>query len=364
MAQEGATTSTSGTALYYPFIHPREANDLKQSLLYWDQVRRITPKEVDIFPGQQIVDGDDNPDVIRAAEEGLLFKAPPRDYEGAAELYFLEKVDEFIADKEQYATWRIDDTPQVAGEGWHEEKRWHVEKLGGVVPELVERGLARRRDGPWIDVSDELASFYVHCLASEMSRRMKAPLFTDSLGSVSLGQSLVFDPGPSATEVSRTPQLVQLGIQLPSPDVLASVPMQEFITFHKKRGAERRRFRKAIEEILSEMSSMDDVIEAEDYMTQQRAEIEEATEDLRKTINELRVQSIYSVVKIQVPSSFAALGVGLAVNPVVGTVLGAAGIALNFVKVYAETRGKLREATKSSPYYYRLALERKVGERV
>jgi hypothetical protein len=360
MAQEGATTSTSGAALYYPYIHPREPNYLKQSLLYWDQVRRITPKEVDIS-GQQKVYGDDNPDVIRAAEEGLLRKTDPKEYEEAAIQYFLKKVDEFITDEEQYATWRIDDTPLVVGEGWHEEK------LGEVVPELETRELARRRDGPWIAISDELGSFYVHCLASEMSRRIRAPLLTDSSGSVSLGQSLVFDPGPSATEVSRTRQLVQLGIQLPSPDVLTSVPMQKIINFHNKRDAERQRFRKAIEEILGKVSSMDDVNAAEDYMNQQKAEIQQATEDLRKTIRDLKVPTLNSLVTLQIPPSIAGIGVWVGANPVVEAVLGAAGIALGVLSIVVETQGRLHEAATSGPnsqYYYRIALEREFRQRV
>jgi hypothetical protein len=34
---------TIGTTLYYPFIHPRDANHLKAAMVYWDRVRRIVP---------------------------------------------------------------------------------------------------------------------------------------------------------------------------------------------------------------------------------------------------------------------------------------------------------------------------------
>jgi len=33
-----------GTALYYPYIHPREIDHLKAALIYWDRVRRIVAR--------------------------------------------------------------------------------------------------------------------------------------------------------------------------------------------------------------------------------------------------------------------------------------------------------------------------------
>src|SRR5829696_5171281 len=117
MVRDGAMKSTSGTALYYPFIHPRDPNYLKQSLLYWDRVRRITPERV-IIAGDEIVEGDNDPDVIAAARAGLLLNTSPTQYEEAAEQYFIRKVDELIADEEKYAAWRVDNTPlpSVRGE--------------------------------------------------------------------------------------------------------------------------------------------------------------------------------------------------------------------------------------------------------
>jgi hypothetical protein len=39
-----------GTALYYPYIHLRDVNDIKSALLYWDRVRRIVPDSVSDGP--------------------------------------------------------------------------------------------------------------------------------------------------------------------------------------------------------------------------------------------------------------------------------------------------------------------------
>ena len=34
---------STGTALYYPCIHPRDIHAVKAALLFWDRVRRIVP---------------------------------------------------------------------------------------------------------------------------------------------------------------------------------------------------------------------------------------------------------------------------------------------------------------------------------
>ena len=124
---------STGTALYYPYIHPRSPDHLKAALIYWDRVRRIVPES--ITHGTEVA-GDDE-DVRLLVDRGLLIATPPEPYkERAAEKFFRHI-------EPNAKRFRI--SVEAGRELARRNVGIHVEKLGNsVITRLHERGVAHR----------------------------------------------------------------------------------------------------------------------------------------------------------------------------------------------------------------------------
>jgi hypothetical protein len=176
------------------------------------------------------------------------------------------------------------------------------------------------RVGDWVAMRDEVASFYMFCLASEMSRGMNSPLFSDTPEDVALGESLLFEPDPADTRAgpstaTASSDLLALGIRFPSPEQMGDVRAKDLAKFSEKRAPERQRFRKAIEGIMGAVRSAGDPNRVEDYLAGERKNIKEAVDDLNKSLTEVYLGSLATASKITAPAgivSFAALTPALA----------------------------------------------------
>lgn len=346
-----ATTLSTGSALYYPYIHPRNINHIKAALLYWDRVRRIVPEP---FEATLL---DDKDDARELAGHGLLVATSPEPYRERALQGFLAHIEPhsktFSIDVETAHT--LANSSKLASGN----KGIHIEKLGGnAVQRLSELGLAKQI-GDWVMMYDEVGAFYMFCLASEMGDQMKSPLFSDSLDTAALGQSLLFEPGKELLRTSSV--LVSLGIELPGPNELSHVSTSKVVKFSAQRADERRIFREAIEGIVDIARSAHDDNALHDYLAKHCTAIQAALTSYRQTVDELRVGTIASLAtKITVPAGIAA-GIGmLSVSPAAAVILSAMGLVLGAVSVVAETRGKLRQAKTSTPYHYVVAIEKEL----
>jgi hypothetical protein len=234
----------------------------------------------------------------------------------------------------------------------------HVEKFGHkVLDKLRNLGLAHIL-GDQVAMHAEIGAFYMFCLASEMADQIQSPLLTDSKEEAELGQAFLFAPRPG-DHVSD--MLLRLGIGLPSPEQLAEVPMDRMAAFAEQRGAERQRFRLAVEEIVEAAQGFTDPNAMSDYLSSQRVMIKTAVDDLLKTIDELRVGSISNVAKITVPTGMAAGIAALHFSAEAAAILSGLGLVISGISCYAETRGKLRQAKTSSQYHYLLSISDDLG---
>jgi hypothetical protein len=327
---------------------------LKVALLYWDRVRRIVPRELD--EGGWVA--DDNEEARELAEHSLLVATSPEHsgYAQKAAERFFQHVE---AQGERFRIdLRADKDLAIAG-----RSGMHIEKIPlDTYKRLNELGLAERV-GNWVSMQNEIASFYMFCLASEMSRSMNAPLFSDTFEDAALGEALLFEPESEdvsinfevATEAS---DLLQLGIQLPSPDQMGDIPVKKLVKFSEKRSPERQRFRKAIEGIMGTVRSANDPNKIQDYLAGERENIREAVNDLNKSLTEVYTGALATASKITFPAgvvSFAAL------PPELATILSMLGFVLGVGTALVETRGKLQKVRTSSPYHYLVSLEKFTG---
>lgn len=337
---------STGSSLYYPFIHPRSTGAMKAALLYWDRVRRIVPRSVE--RGGYVYDDDENARLL--AESELLVATSPSGYEAGASKRFLgivaPRLDEFRM------------TLQEAGALAARREGIHVEKmLMGLLDRLEALGIAHRF-GPWVSMREEVAALYMYCLASEMGERMGTPLLCDSLEVAALGQALLFgeNEGPETNDL-----LVSLGIELPSPISMDSVSTEEIISFSEKRRDERVRFREAIEEILNKARSAADPHQLEDFLQTERGKVASAVRDYRATVEELQVATITSTANLATPALAASAVAAFNLSPATATVLAGIGLAIAGTNIVAATRGKARAVRSSSPYHYLHAIEMEFG---
>ena len=214
-------------------------------------------------------------------------------------------------------------------------------------------GLARRI-GDWLEVDAYVAGSYMMCLATVMSNEIQAPLITDTPGYRGLGEYLAFGQ-PMEEFHTGSNVLLKLNIDFPNPKSLRNVSIETILDFHHKHSDERKRFRQAIESINIAASQINDSIALNDFFSQQRKEIKSAIEDHQKTLNELKVKLIGSLLSVSTPTVIAAAA-GLAIPPVAIGLTGT-GIAVSLVKWWAEIRGGQRETVKKSPWHYLLSVQ-------
>jgi hypothetical protein len=340
------TDISPGTALSYPYIHPRNIDHLKAALFYWDRVRRIVPWEVLAQDGH--ADGDSG-DARELTDRGLLVATEPALYAAGAAQKFFDHIEP------QSSRFHID--LNEAHDLARRNPGIHIEKLGyGVFERLRELGLARQI-GSWVSMRDEVSAFYMFCLASEMGTKMSAPLLSDSPDDAALGQSLFFEPDSPA---DTSDVLLRIGIKLPSPEALRNIPTRIIADFAINRAAERQAFRETVQGIVDTARAARDPNSLEDYLRSQRTIMTRAISDYRKTIDELHVGGVASFAKLTVPTGLAIV-LGTLFAPVPAAILGATGLAILGVSVFAETRGKLREAKLSQPLHFMTSVEKKFG---
>lgn len=337
---------SNGTTLYYPYIHPRSTAHLKAALIYWDRVRRIVPNS--ITHGDYV--GGDDDDCRLLTERGLLVSTQPEPYETSASQKFLKHIEP------QSERFKLDfETAHSLAQRNH---GIHIEKIGdAVLYRLEELGLAHLF-GEWVSMQPEIGAFYMFCLASDMAEKISAPLLTDSGEDAALGQALLFEP---ETVAGVSEILISLGIDLPSPEQMARVPMELVADFSDQRGGEKQRFRAAINEIIETVRSHDDPNAIQDHLSSNRILIKEAVAGIRDTVDELQVGAVSSVAKLTVPAGVAAAIAAFPISPEVAAILAGLGLTIGAISCYAETRGKLRQARVSAPYHYLISVEKEFG---
>jgi hypothetical protein len=332
-----------GTTLYYPYIHPRSLGNIKSALLYWDRVRRIVPQSVRV--GDH-VRGDDR-DTRALADRGLLVATDP-------ELYQTKAADRFFAEV-AIETDRFRIQPDAARAIVDDARGIHIEKIAEPVIRRLRKERLAHQFGDWIGMREEIGAFYMYCLASEMGSRIDAPLFAEAEDDAAVGQALLFQPDTSG-DVSST--LAALEVDVPSAEQLREVSVEALANFVESRAGERRRFRLAMESIIEKVRATADPNAIEDYLSDQRTEIREATNASRAVLDELHAGAAGGFMKITVPAGFAAAIAAASIQPISAAILAGTGIVMSVISLWAETRGKLRAAKRTSPYHY-LALIRR-----
>ena len=380
----------SGKALYYPYINIQDPNWLKSSLLYWDGIRRIMPPDARL---------QDSPEVREAVAAGVLEDISPVDYRHEASQKFIDKIKPFLRDSSvMHKLDKLFDDSLLANAsrdfetinndqiirsysspgGRGPADIWNIQDFGTVYS--VDQIYHSQIDSEALDILSTfrfkgnpdgdsaiahvyrvqafVGGFYRLCLANEMANRIGVPLVTDMPQISNCSEYVSFGQGGAAV-TSEKGVLIKLNIDFPAPESLQEVTMSNILSYHRQREGERRQFRKAIESILSIADNLEDPIALADYFQDQGKEIRVALEDHKKTLNELNVKSVSSLLTVSAPTAIVAAA-GLVVPPAAVALTGI-GIAVSLVNWWAEVRSSRREAKHGSPWHYLISTKESFG---
>lgn len=336
------------TGLYYPWIHFRDDDWVKLSLLFWRRLERIVP------PHHVI---DDTPVVHGFTAEGLITAVDPRDSAERIATAFGEVI---VANEEDLRS-RYPAT-ELAAEEHHSSRdtiafaperlvHIHVAKVAWrLVEQMFGSGIAvpvRGSDPQWIGVHPEIARVYMSVLASDIaSGRTSHPVSESASDLVASGgwsvetlaAALLGTPPARVGEADASPEstLAFLALRTVVPTDLASVSVDQILRVRESYGDELRHFRDSIQAV-TDRTSLAEITDPGALETRLQDAYEEYVSPqlpkLRKDLNQLGLNTAEGLLgaKIVLPS---VLGVGTMIassNEVADTsamLLGLAGIAV------------------------------------
>lgn len=254
------------TALYFPHIRVPHSTWFTQVLLYWDAGAAIVPAGLE---HDETVLGSYMCELIRARLVSLVF--PDEVLSRRSETFELR----FLALLESHQP--------PAGPA---ARRWmavHTGKLSGLIfQELLDRGLARPREGPgwdlWWDVEESTASLYLAYLAGAIcgAREGVFPVTDTSRALAALGP-------PARDPATRLRELRYAAVMRALPAPAHPVPPQELASFKLRHGEQLHRLRRHLDARLAELAGI-----ADDHLRQAR--IDGVLQELRDEVAVLSEQ--------------------------------------------------------------------------
>jgi hypothetical protein len=229
-------------AIYYPYIKVPNNPWFTRVLLYWDEVGAIVPYEYIEDPDRL------GPYMVGLVHEQLVTQVIPGMYLWRAENFtnaFVDYVDARArrpVDPDHYLWARV-----------------HMEKLQDVGEKLCERGLARRdkanRYSPWYEVEPQTADDFMAYLAAVLGQLAEEDKFYPITDLERRLEPFLIQQ-PSANYDGQIQKLVLEGI-LPAPS--EAIEPARLADFKAKYNAELQRFRRDVEDKISELSVINDV---------------------------------------------------------------------------------------------------------
>ncbi len=353
-----------GVALYYPYINVRDIDWLKCALLYWDKIRCIVP--TDETNHQSIKDdvtvliepvktAEDclNPHVKYLCDNGVVEPTSPKDYINAAVETFRNRISRY---KDRWSELDIV-LKKYSQDTRHDLQDMSIHGSKILKGTFEDMGIKLTvGGGDFYHAQSYVVALYISVLASEMSKRINAPMLTDTPGLAGLSQLILWSDEaiPHGTEPESF--LLQLGIAYPSAKELRDLTFANLLEYRQKRNSERRRFREAVEEIRSTVQGLKDPNNLADYLSDKKQKIEEVIDDQRKTLNEIGIKDFASSIKAAWPLMIG-LPIGAIAGPAVG-IFGAIGLAsISIAYSKAGISQEKRKAIKECPWHYVINIE-------
>jgi len=345
-------TTRAVKALYYPYIHFRSIDWLKHALLYWEGVKRIVPSDDYVT--------NDAPEVQTLIHESLVENVPATKYREEAAKTFRPRLDTLA--RNRGGNYLAGTDGHHAATALDRETKVHIDKLDeNLGRQLIGSGLARQV-GTAFRMEEGIAALYMLSLAGEASRKLDAPVVTDSPESEV--SSLYFNTYEGTGEVTADGlAMARIICPFPAPASLNNVPLERILEIRGQFSAQRREFRRKMQGLAADLGSVDSPEALNDLLTDSKKEVQDNLSEHRKAIDELKVNTVWTAMSISVPTMIVAAAAAAPIPPVSVAILGATALSIGVINWYSQVRGKQRALSQASPWHYLISLEKEVMDR-
>ncbi|MEU2391902.1 DUF6236 family protein [Streptomyces sp. NPDC007369] len=365
------------TGLYYPYVHLRDESWAKAAALYWRNMARVVPAG---FPVR-------DREVVRELNQGsdfLVDKDPRLATEVVAPAFIAAVQDNaevlrarFAVEGRQFTDWRS--SPSLASTARHLTGLYPPEVSHELVAALEETGLARwehrvgRRQTSWVVVDPALAWTYKCALTQELARQTAFAPVTDQLSAYAatghwtparIANTLLGRAVPTIGRDSAQATVAMMAVRCVLPADLRHVPAEKIVRLRTEYADEFAAFTAAVEAATTE------VVGATQEVTDRAAfelhlqgafdlHVAQPLESLRKAINGLKMDTVYSTLTIKPEATLAGAGLGLWLGGT-ATAVGA-GIAFTALAARQAAARERDTLVAASPAGYLLRVEKELN---
>jgi hypothetical protein len=326
------TNEISDSVLYYPSIEFADEKWVKASLLLWDKIYRIVPRNYQ---------PKDKLDVTYAVESGLIRNIQ------------LEREDVNIT-ADNFLTF-CEDLPFIpAGLEESEYDRIHPDKIDARLYPHLEDIAAKFDEEGWIKMSPQLAKGYMFILSKVVGERRNLPRATGDKDCWSIAPYFVEDANFSEYVYNRDAEGFYSSLVISDliPANIAEIPMTSIIDFVEERRDIRAEFRKRVVELCNRISNCESKEHVRILIDDFVDDFENAKQEFKKSMAFFNEDARTSLMTTGIPVGLTAFGAfGLSADPFSLTnIFGS--VFVGAVAAYNDYRKvKAQERTDSSASY-------------
>jgi len=369
---------TAHIGLYFPYFHFPNDRWLKISLLYWDKVYRIVPRNYRTDRDTEVASQLERHSFIRSVN--------PETYE-----------DELIFIKNQFLGLILDhENELVKYYGVGNRNQWqdfeffnknapptldrrlsHIfdKKLDHeLIGMLLKTGLAMRDDDArysgWIGMHPKLANVYMAALAEMLAiQTQTSPLTNEAINYFAMGGftferlAQVLLPDAKVVPNALTPEelethLASIAIQAVMPKNIGEVSVDKIIALREQYSGQFGVFQDFIQRIVLELPNLK-AIEGQQFVNDHldaefTKSIKPKLDELDDAINSLGIDTVPTILNMEVNVPTVLVGSGVlagafAVNPILGAT---AAVAMGIVKIIGDKRKALKNEIAKSDVAY------------
>jgi hypothetical protein len=346
------------TALYYPEIVIPSKQFIRKTILYWDDIGSIVPKPIwDEHPYFELDDEETN----QLKNAGLYRPFFPKQLRTSGIPNF-EKIywDEFFKrldffNKRDSLTTNTQYTP-VYGE---------KEMVDGLFDELERRGLAKRRLGGAISVSEfNHPLYFIESVTANIYMALLAEFLADADGNITVPvteASSWQDYAYSSIDPQKNKICANMILDRILPIPSENVPIENIIQFKKDHRTELFHFRAEIDRFQSSISAGQSIRGVQDSCCQFSENVDRGVRDIQQSLMERNIDTIFgsleAILDVKSPeissallsSGALALGTAQPLFLLSGILIGA---SIKVERYLLKERNERRKWLESVPYSY------------
>ncbi len=348
-------------ALFYPNIHLKNPEVVKESLLFYDNLYRIVPDEVS--------PEDDKEIEIFNYEYGLIKEISPKEYVEETYNQFKKNLKSWSKTASGIS---FDSGSRVHQnlKSWSKtasgNSRMHKDKVYEDLRRKIVDEIIVDYDGTWFSGNDSFIGNYMVYLALEVSKRNNLCLVTD-YDSAWTSQEFMNYNGNYSTDscpFDEPSRLLGMYIYDYVPSNISKTTFDDIVEFRERYRTERKNFINKYSEFQTELSS----ITSKEVFS---AKIEDQVKSLRQGINDykescsyFKAEGFFGLSVVTIPALLDVADTLVSIDPKMKSSLMISGLAFGILWGLTSAKQNIKELQKTNPYSYLVILDKYNFEKV